>query len=561
MRIAVIFCSSWFLLLPSALFAQAAEPAELADAHSVELLVNKRYLQLPVKTGATKSRMALIVDDQTVREFTIEFETKEPDFWVFVDVGPWKGQKLVVQADPLPADSDALASITQSDTAVRDPDRLYRERLRPQFHFTSRRGWNNDPNGLVYYQGEYHLYYQHNPYGWSWGNMHWGHAVSNDLVHWRELPIAIYPHQFGDWAFSGGALVDRNNTAGFKTGKEDVIVASYTSTGRGECIAYSNDRGRTFQEYDGNPVVRHRGRDPKIIWHEPTQRWVMAVYDEHEEKRWIAFYTSKDLKAWQFASRLEGYYECPEIFELPVDDGDTKKWVVYAADGNYAIGAFDGQVFTTESGKHPFNYGNCFYASQTYSDIPESDGRRIQIGWGRVATPGMPFNQMMLFPCSLTLKTTDEGIRMFAYPVREVSQLRKGQVAWANKPIEDEVVAVEVEGRDLYDIDLECESHGASKFGVNIRGIRVQYDVQKQTLTCRDKSAPLKPLPTEAGDSRIRLRVLVDRTSIEVFGNDGRVYMPMGVIPPEDNHTLEFFSEEGQTLVKSLVVHQLESVW
>ena len=152
-------------------------------------------------------------------------------------------------------DSGDLRAVVSSDT-IQGAEDLYREKHRPQFHFSSRRGWNNDSNGLVFYQGEYHLYYQHNPYGWNWGNMHWGHAVSTDLVHWQELPIALYPRQFGDWCFSGSAVVDADNTGGFKAGEQDVIVAAYTSTGRGECIAYSNDQGRTFTDYPGNPVVK-----------------------------------------------------------------------------------------------------------------------------------------------------------------------------------------------------------------------------------------------------------------------------------------------------------------
>lgn len=135
--------------------------------------------------------------------------------------------------------------------------------MRPQFHFTNRRGWLNDPNGLVFHEGAWHLFYQHHPYGWRWGNMHWGHAVAKDLVHWEELPIAVYPHRFGDWAYSGSAVVDRANTAGFKTGGADPLVIAYTSTGRGECLAVSTDGGATFREPAGNPILRHRGRDPR----------------------------------------------------------------------------------------------------------------------------------------------------------------------------------------------------------------------------------------------------------------------------------------------------------
>ncbi len=371
-----------------------------------ELTLDKRFLNLPVKNKAPKRQVKLLVDGQVAREFEIELAEGEADFWVFLDLTPFQGKRAIIEADSLPADSTALAAIEQADQ-IKGGEHLYHEALRPQFHFSSRRGWNNDPNGLVFSQGEYHLFYQHNPYGWEWGNMHWGHAVSTDLVHWQELPIALYPRQFGDWVFSGSAVVDQANTAGFQTGRAAPLVAAFTSTGRGECIAFSNDRGRTWTEFSGNPVVRHQGRDPRLLWHSPTKRWVMAVYDELDGKRWIAFHTSADLKQWRFESRIEGFYECPDLFELPVDDKPAEKlWVLTAASSEYRLGTFDGRQFMPRTPMLPGHRGNAFYAAQTYSDIPARDGRRIQIGWGQIATPGMPFNQMMTFPCELKLRST-----------------------------------------------------------------------------------------------------------------------------------------------------------
>ena len=521
-----------------------------------EIAVERRYLHLPVQNGAAKRHMRLLVDDQTVREFDIELADDEPDFWVFGDVSAFKGKKLTIHVDRLPEGSKGLAAIVQADE-VPGADELYKEKYRPQLHFSSRRGWNNDPNGLVYYRGEYHLYYQHNPYGWRSEQKHWGHAVSRDLVHWHELPTALYPHRFGDWCFSGSALVDWHNTGGFKTGEADVIVAAYTSTGRGECIAYSNDRGRTFADYEGNPVVTHRGRDPKVIWYHPGGHWVMAVYDERDESKGIAFYTSSDLKGWEFRSRIDGYYECPEIFELPVDgDPNASKWVVYAANGDYAIGSFDGKTFTTESGKHRFNYGNCFYASQTFSDIPPQDGRRIQIAWGRIGHPEMPFNQMMDFPVELTLRTTEEGIRMFAEPVREVELLHRRRHGFDGRSIrEGENLLWDITG-DLFHIVSEFELGDATELGFVIRGIPVTYSVGSQELSCGEKTAALRPI-----EGNIRLELLVDRMSIEIFANDGRLYMPIGVIPPDDSRTLEVFARGGSSTATRLEVYELKSAW
>ena len=361
-------------------------PALLANAQR-KFQAQKRYLNLPVKNGAAKRRLSLLVAGHTEREFEIELANAEPDFWVFLDLAPFAGKEIVLNADHLPEDSQGLKSIVQRDT-IKGAEDLYHEKLRPQFHFSSRRGWNNDPNGLVYSQGEYHLFYQHNPFGWDWGNMHWGHAVSADLVHWKELPIAFYPKRFGDWAFSGSAVVDKQNTAGWKTGSEDVLVAAFTSTARGECIGYSNDRGRSWQEFAGNPVVKHNGRDPKLIWHAPTSKWVMCVYEEIGKTQNIAFYTSPDLKTWEFQSRIEGFFECPDMFELPVDGARASgsgsspsrlktKWILTAGNSDYMLGHFDGNKFTPETSKLLGHRGRGFYAAQTYSDIP--DGRRIYV--------------------------------------------------------------------------------------------------------------------------------------------------------------------------------------
>jgi fructan beta-fructosidase len=519
-----------------------------------EFVLQKRYLNFPVKNGAAKRRMSLTIDGQAVREFEIELAEGAPDFWVFLDVSMFRGKQGTIRAASLDPNSNGMKAILQSDTIEGAQD-LYREKHRPQFHFSSRRGWNNDSNGLVFHRGEYHLYYQHNPYGWDWGNMHWGHAVSTDLVHWRELPIALYPQKFGDWCFSGSAVVDVNNTAGFKTGAEDVIVAAYTSTGRGECIAYSNDRGRTFTDYAGNPVVKHNGRDPKVIWYGPGRHWVMAVYDERDKSQGISFYTSQNLRDWQFASRIDGFYECPEIFELPVDGNrDNRKWVLHAADGAYMIGRFDGRTFVAESGKHPWSHGNCFYASQTFNDMPRADGRRIQIAWGRIATPGMPFNQCMLFPCELTLRTTAEGVRMFAAPAREIETLHDREYSWANEACGPQSNLLAGLSGDLFHIRATLEPGDAGELGFVIRGIPVVFDVNKRELACQGKTAPLSPV-----DGSIRLEMLVDRTSIEIFGNGGRVYMPIGVIPVDADKSLRFYVKTGTARMRELEVYSLRS--
>jgi fructan beta-fructosidase len=521
-----------------------------------ELTVDQRYLYLPVKTGAPMRRMKFLVDGKVVRDFDIELAEGEPDFQVFSDVSPFKGKKLTIET-VLPEDSTVLKKIMRSN-AVPDAEifNLYREKHRPQFHFTSLRGWLNDPNGLVYYQGEYHLFYQHNPYGWSWGNMHWGHAVSKDLIHWKEVGEALYPRQHGDWCFSGSAWVRPLPPGEATPAKSDMLALAFTSTGRGECIAFSRDKGRTWIESPHNPVVKHRGRDPRVFRHEPSKSWVMAVYDE-DKGRSIAFYTcaSDDLNDWKFQSRLGDFYECPDIFELPVDGNAKKsKWVLYGADGRYVLGAFDGKTFTPEPGRHRLWHGQ-FYAAQTFSDVP--NGRRIQIGWAQIAFPEMPFNQQMTIPCELTLRTTADGVRMFALPVEEIEKLRTAEAAkHTGATVQAGKNLAGGEKGELLDIDAVLENRGAEKFGLIARGTPITYDARKQTVSCGNHTAPLV-----LDKGVLKLRVLVDRGSIEVFAGDGRVAIVAGAVPSPENTTVDLFAQGGDVAVCRFGVAALASAW
>jgi fructan beta-fructosidase len=520
---------------------------------SREWTITKRYLLLPVKTGATLRKMHFVVDNKNAREFEIELADGDASFWTFSDVSAFKGQKLRI-VTTLFSGSTALDAIEQSDE-IKGTERLYQERHRPQFHFTSRRGWLNDPNGMVFFKGEYHLFYQHNPFGWNWGNMHWGHAVSKDLVHWEELPIALYPRKFGDWAFSGSAVVDHADTSGFGKGNGSPLIAAFTTTGRGECIVFSNDLGRTWTEYEGNPVVKHVGRDPKLVWHAASKQWVMAVYEERDRKQWISFHTSPDLKKWTFRSRIDGYYECPDLFEIAIDGKDgAKKWVLYAADGKYVFGDFDGAKFTVESGKHQLWHGN-FYAAQTFSDTV--DNRRIQIGWGTGITfPGMPFNQQMTVPVQLTLRTTAKGVRMFAEPVKELEALRGEKHAWNDVALKPGLNPLAKIKGEQFDLRAEISVGDADSVGFHLRGVSVVYDGKKQQITCKGVTAPL-PLV----DGKIRLRLLQDRGSIEVFGNDGAMAMSVAAIPAETSTGLEVFSRGGVATIHELEVFEMKSAW
>jgi len=477
----------------------------------------------------------LLIDGKVVREFKVSLAVSEPDFWVFLDVSEFKGKKAILK---IKRENEAFDKIYQADSYP-GKENLYKEHLRPQFHFSTRRGWNNDPNGLVYHDGEYHLFYQHNPFGWSYGsdaNKAWGHAISKDLIQWEELSDAIHPDNLGG-IYSGSAVVDKFNSTGFQSGVEEPIVCIYTSAGgktpwsKGkpftQSIAYSNDKGRTFIKYNGNPVqeeIEPLNRDPKVIWHEQTNQWVIVLYLENNV---MGFFTSKNLKSWQLQSKYERdfLHECPELFQLSVDGNQqNKKWILYAANGRYDIGQFDGKIFSPESQGIEFHYGNCFYASQTFNNIPDEDGRRIQIAWGLNPLPGMPFNQQMLFPIELALKTTEDGLRIFTLPINEIKKLYGKSWTLKETIVEEgqQSILDENNFEGLYDISFQFEIGSAKRFGIIINNIQITYEINEERFFCQERHAPLKPV-----NGRIKFRILIDRTTLEIFANDGQVYMPI----------------------------------
>lgn len=467
----------------------------------------------------------------------------------------------------------------------------YTEKYRPQFHFSAKKNWLNDPNGLVYYDGVYHMFYQYMPPHRPGAYKDWGHAVSTDLVHWTQTSTPITPHKVWAGCWSGSAVVDVNNTAGFQTGDKKAIVAFITNGGHPglglgpsctQCIAYSTDGGHTFTYYDQNPVIRHikeENRDPKVVWDEASKQWVMSLYMSQND---FSLFSSSDLKEWKFLSTvaIEGVTECPGFEPLPVD-GDTanRKWLFFGANGNHVIGSFDGTNFHPETKVLRADYGTNFYAAQTWSDTPDS--RCVHLAWMPTKRyPGMPFEQQMNFPTELTLRTTPEGIRMFRMPVSEISTLYNKTSSLSNTPLKAGENPFRDMNGDLYDIDLEIEPRNATSFRIGIRGAIIQYDAVRKTLSCGDPSkdpkeeagwwtvkrdnitpannmgeAPLAPI-----DGKIKLRMLVDRTTIELFGNDGQIVMTSCFMPEEDNRCYSIASTGEINLVKA-DVHTLKSAW
>lgn len=541
------------LILASALFASMVT----MNAQDLTMKITKKYLNLPVSHQTDRAVMTFDVGGKQERAFNIRLAPNNPDYWVFCDMSALKNKEVKITYK---GDKAGISKIYQADE-IAGQDSMYKETNRPQVHYTQRRGWNNDPNGLLYYDGEYHLFYQHNPYEREWENMHWGHAVSTDLIHWEELPDALFPDQHGTM-FSGSAVIDYDNTSGF--GKKDTpaMVAIYTADNpekQIQCIAFSLDKGRTWTKYDGNPVIDSKAkwnskdtRDPKVFWHKPSNKWVMVL----NERDGHSIYNSDNLKDWTYESHITGFWECPELFELPVDGNkNNTKWVMYGASGTYMIGAFDGKKFTPEAGKYYYSTGS-IYAAQTFTGIPESDGRRIQLGWGRISHPGMPFNGMMLLPTELSLRTTKDGIRLFSTPVKEFDRLQTKVGQWsaltADKANE---LLQQYNNEGTLRIRTTIKLSHATGAGLNLFGQSLlNYDMNFNLVNGVFYS------PEDMTSMEITADIVLDRTSVEVYIDNGAYSYSMERRPDPKNK--EGFHFWGNNIdVKNLEVFTLKSIW
>ena len=452
------------------------------------------------------------------------------------------------------------------------------EPFRPQFHFSPEKYWMNDPNGLVYYDGEYHLFYQHNPNGLDWGYMHWGHAVSTDLVHWEYLPIALTPDNNSEekeyaTAWSGCGLVDNDNVCGFQKDSVKTILLFYTSYQCGQRLAYSTDKGRTWKKYEKNPIIQFDelddARDPKVFWHDASKKFVMVLYRKPEgrdSQRGISIYTSTNLFDWNFTSHIPGFYECPELVELPVNRRqDEKKWVLFDGDGSYVIGSFDGENFSPESAKQKSDFGKNYYATQTWSNIPESDGRIIQIAWMKGGEfPGMPFSGQMSFPCELSLEKFKEGISLVRNPVKEIESLHVKQESWIQKnviPGLNKNLVSKIKG-DCLHIKGTFDIKTSDNFGFLLRndksnqGAEVSFNTKKNILICLGQQAVVEPI-----GGKLQLEILLDRSSVEVFANGGKVVLSSCFNPIEGAENVILFTSGGELFVENLDIFSLKSIW
>jgi fructan beta-fructosidase len=465
---------------------------------------------------------------------------------------------------------------------------------RPRYHFTPPQNFMNDPNGLVFHDGEYHLFYQHNPFGDVWGHMSWGHAVSTDLIHWKHLPLALHEED-NIMIFSGSAVVDWENTSGFGTGDNLPLIAIYTGHTESEqtqSIAYSIDHGRRWTKYAGNPVIaigEREFRDPKVFWHEATQRWIMVTVLADQYK--IRFDGSSDLRHWTHlsdfgpAGAVDGVWECPDLFPLTIEgQPEMRKWVLKVdvlkgTGAQYFIGHFDGRCFTSNAMDDQIlrvDYGQDFYAAQSWSDMP--DGRRIWIGWLNNwhyanAIPTWPWRGLFSIPRELHLRKYPDGLRLIQQPIEELKELRQLLFHIIDTDITTVNAQLAASEMDIaQEMQAEFTLGAAREFGIKIRTgdaeeTVVGYDSQTQELlvdrrksgdnTFSSRFADLQraSLPPEQG--KISMQIFMDSCSVEVFGNDGCAVISDLIFPYSQSARLEFYALGGDVRLNQLDIWKL----
>lgn len=481
------------------------------------------------------------------------------------------------------------------------------ETYRPQIKYTAETPGNiiNDPNGLLYYGGEYHLFHQYN----LWGQVHWGHAVSTDLVHWTPLQPAIFPDNIGQ-IWSGSAVVDWNNTSGLQTGNEKVLVALFTYSShvdgtQSQGLAYSNDKGRTWTMHPNNPILPNQGikdfRDPKVFWHEQTKKWVMVLVENDH----IITYTSPNLITWTKGEPFGvgegahgGVWECPDLFPMNVDGNpNNTKWVLSVsvikgapAGGTgmqYFVGDFDGTKFTNSNSPDTVlwqNYGSDYYAGVTWNDIPSTDGRRLMIAWSdnwnyRDKLPTNPFLGQLSLVHELQLKNTGEGIRLTHQPIAKYKDQRGTGDIWANQTITPTTNLLSSKSGDVLELEAQFDVNTAtaSEFGFKVRTgsggeyTTIGYNRSTSKLFIDRTNSGLKPTDNFTGiheaplapdnNGKVKIRALVDRSSVEVFGNDGKVSLSDLIFPDRNSVGLATYAVDGNVTLDTMNFYPMNKIW
>lgn len=565
----------------------------------VRIQTNKKYVLLPVEESSPDVRVSMVSDNQEVKAFDVKLAVTKVDYLVPVDISSYSGKEVLlkfklISLDPVRVNFSSHNAACCLEMKLSDEyDTSNREKYRPSYHFTPVYGWMNDPNGMVYKDGIYHLFYQYNPYGSMWGNMHWGHATSTDLIHWEHCPVAIAPDALGA-IFSGSCVVDKDNTAGFGAG---TIVAFYTSAGerQTQSMAYSLDNGKTFKKYEHNPILtstQQDFRDPKVLWHAATNKWVMVLAVGQE----LQFYSSSNLKDWNFESRFGdgegahgGVWECPDLIELPVEGSNQRKWVLVCninpggpfggSATQYFVGEFDGKKFVNDSPSVTkwMDWGKDHYATVTWNNAPA--GRHVALAWMSNweyanNVPTSQFRSANSVPRELSLFVSGKETYLKSAPVNELLTLRdvgsKKRQFKVDRPYSVDKLLPTNTG--AYEIEMTINNKDADLIGFslfNSKGEKVDmyYDLLGHKFAMDRTQSGISSFSKDfscitsaplINGNEIKLRLLIDKSSIEAFGNDGRFVMTNLIFPSEPYNSIRFYAKGGTYSVTSFNVFNLE---
>lgn len=526
----------------------------------MNLKMNERYLELPVSRHAAKKKLLFYHEGQLVFDIDVALDTLQPEYCQYLDMRPFLNLDLEIRCVPEISLSLKTAAEISGDTP------LY-EKYRPQVHFSPRRGWINDPNGLYYQDGLYHMFFQFNPASSDWGNMCWGHVISKDLLHWEDAGIALYPDEQGTM-FSGSAIVDEHNVSGLKETEQAPVLLYYTAAGGNnqlsqgakftQCMAYSTDGGKTFQKYAKNPLISHveaENRDPKVVWASELQAYLMALY--LDENRYV-IYISENLTDWKVHQSLvlPEDAECPDLYPLPLDGNSEKqKWIFSGAADCYLVGSITNGKFKPEQSHKRLHYGKNSYAAQTFSDIPAQDGRRIRIAWNTMNTPNTYFNNSMCFPTEMTLKTIGEEWCLCAMPIREISTLYQKVSEAGDLQVSAQAQKIQEIFSRGADIELEISINADSQICLQLFGLDIKLNGKENIVQCQDKKMPLC---REAGV--VHLRILADTLGVELFAGAGQAFMCIGYLCDYMLNWLEAKADSGSAVIKKCRVAELQSV-
>ncbi|WP_240740332.1 MULTISPECIES: DUF4980 domain-containing protein [Duncaniella] len=567
----------------------------------VRVTADGKYLILPVQESNDEATVNVLVDGKTDKTLSVRLAKSKVDYTVPLKIEDYKGKKVllnVVTSQSRSSVREAKEDACWQNISVSDTfDTSNREKFRPAYHHTPLYGWMNDPNGMFYKDGEWHLCYQWNPYGSKWQNLSWGHSVSRDLIHWEHRPDAVIEPDGLGMIFSGSSAVDRSGSAGF--GK-DAVVAMYTSAAASQIqsLAWSDDNGETFTKYDGNPVLTldSEARDPNMFWDAERNVWILVL--AHALDHEMLIFSSPDMKDWTLESSFgrglgaqDGVWECPDLFELPVNGESGKKWVLLCnlnpggpfggSATQYFIGDFDGKTFTSDtddSGKVPtkwLDYGKDHYATVSFSDAP--DGRRTVIGWMSnwqyaPEVPTMQFRSANTLPREMGLFRAPDGqLYVSSTPSPEVDALRGALVKSVSKTsLGSKARTYSIP--ELCEIDMEISPKKAESVEIelsNAAGEKVVmiYDAKSDSLSFDRRKSGIVDFsqdfpavtvsPAYTDGDKVGLRIFIDRSSIEVFGKDGRFAMTNLVFPNSPYSRLSVRATGGSVRLSDLKIYSI----